>query len=56
MNKSRFVTSAYIGRYMVYMHNLWERGEVIESQLKQPVMERKITFLRAHISPVGFMF
>ena len=51
-----FVTSAYIGLYVVHIHNHWGGGEVIEFQLKQPVMERKITFLGAHISTVGFMF
>ena len=56
MKKFWFVTSAYIGLYMVHIHNHWGGGEVIEFQLKQPVMERKITFLRAHISTVGFMF
>ena len=49
MKKFWFVTSADIGLYMVHIHNHWGGGEVIEFQLKQPVMERKITFLRGKV-------
>ena len=51
-----FVTSAYIGLYVVHIHNHWGGGEVIEFQLKQPVMERKITFLRGKVKFIISLF
>ena len=51
-----FVTSPYIGLYMVHIHNHWGGGEVIEFQLKQPVMERKITFLRGKVKFIISLF